>query len=83
MSMTTTDALDHIGATEAPDGTGYVYRADETSEWYRITEEDAVALRDLMNDEDEDVARDAYSHWCAGYGELIGDDSAAAALGIT
>lgn len=53
-------AVEMIGALRLEDG-DYAYRADETGEWYRLTELD---LEDL----EERIAageRDAYSLWCA------------------
>jgi hypothetical protein len=77
-----TEACNKINASKSADGNGYIYRADETDEWYRITEDELVELSDLMHSDDEDVAREAYSHWCNCTGELIGDDNAAFKLGL-
>lgn len=54
-----------IGAT--PDGPGtWTYYAEETSEIWRVTDADLLDLAGLMSDPDPRIARDAYSHWCAG-----------------
>ena len=75
-----TEACKKINASKAADSNGYIYRADETGEWYRITDDELVILSDLLHTGDEDVARDAYSHWRNFTGELIGDDDAARKL---
>ena len=66
-----TEACDKINASTANDGNGYVYHAEETDEWYRITEDELVELSDLMHDTDPEIAGSAYSHWCNSTGELI------------
>lgn len=76
------DAIALISASKAADGDGYIYRAGETDEWYRFDEHDLDELVGLMNSDDEDVARDAYSHWCSSYGDLIGSDETAKNLGL-
>ncbi len=66
---TTRDAIGLIDAKAI--GGGYLYFAAETGEWYRITDSEIEELRDLMDDDDDDTARDAYSLWCSGgTGEL-------------
>ncbi len=75
-------AADYIQASKAADGNGWIYRADETGEWFRLTERDLLDLCDLLYSDDEDTRRDAYSLWCSDAGELIGDDSAAQAAGL-
>ena len=43
-----------------------VYYDDNMSLYYVGPVDDLADLADLMADDDEAVARDAYSHWCAG-----------------
>ena len=43
-----------------------VYWDDSTLRYYVGPASDLDYLVQLMHDTDEDVARDAYSHWCAG-----------------
>jgi oligoendopeptidase F len=74
------EAVEKIGASKNADG--YVYRADETGEWYQLTEDEMVELSDLMHDPDPAIRNDAYSHWCNATGTLIGDDVAARAAGL-
>lgn len=82
-TSTMQDSADLIGATKAVDGDGYLYHAAETSDWWRCSSADLEELAELMDSEDEDIRRDAYSHWCAGGpGELIGNDAAARAAGL-
>lgn len=57
-------ALDRIGGTV--EGNQVIYYDDPTQKFYLAPLEDLSDLADLMEDDDEDVARDAYSHWCAG-----------------
>ncbi len=49
----------------------YAYYADETSAWYLVTASDVRELGEAMMRGDED--EDAYSVWCTGYGEEVGD----------
>lgn len=58
------EAARHIGATRLRDG-AWAYYADETSRWYVVSDDDLMLLRDIMHDDDPDVSRDPYSHWCA------------------
>lgn len=46
-------------------GDGIVYYDDNTRRWYVHDLSDLRALRLLMGDADDEVARSAYSHWCA------------------
>ncbi len=69
---TTRDAIELIDA-KAIDG-GYLYFAAETGEWYRITDSEIEELRELMNDNNDDTARDAYSLWCSGGPGCLADD---------
>ena len=55
------------GVTEWKGRQGYL--AEEVDEFFFITDDDLVALSDMMYSDDEDTARDAYSQWCASYGE--------------
>ena len=74
------EAASHISASKANDGNGYIYLADETNEWYRVTSDELVELSDLLHHTDADVRRDAYSHWCNSTGELIGNSDKAREL---
>lgn len=58
-------AADHIDATELPDGR-WAHYADETSRWYVVTADELAELAEYLDSDDEQVSRDAYSHWCAG-----------------
>ena len=57
-------AAEHIDATHIGDGY-YAYYADETSSYWVVDEEDLPTLCGYLDDPDEDIRRDAYSHWCA------------------
>lgn len=70
-----TEAAEHIDAEHRD--SSYVYYARETSEWWRVSEDDLVDLYDLMHHDDEEIRVSAYSHWCAGGpGELISESEA-------
>jgi hypothetical protein len=43
-----------------------VYYDDSTRRYYVCAAADLEDLCELMASDDEDVSRDAYSHWCAG-----------------
>lgn len=43
-----------------------VYYDDNTRSYYKAPVEDLYELAELMMSDDESVASDAYSHWCAG-----------------
>lgn len=58
-------AADHLRAVELPDGR-WAHRDDATQSWWVTTAEELGALCDYLDHEREDIARDAYSHWCAG-----------------
>ncbi len=58
-------AAKHIGATELDDDR-WAYYASETSRWYVVSADSLEELCDYLDDEDPQVSRDAYSHWCAG-----------------
>lgn len=58
-------AAERVDATELPDGR-WAYYADETSRWYVVTAAELAKLCDYLDHDHEDIARDAYSHWCAG-----------------
>ena len=81
---TARDALHLLAAVEAPDGDGYIYRANEVDEWYRFDEWDLDALVELMNSEPDDPEDhcDPYGQWCRSYGERIGTDDEARQLGL-
>ena len=67
--ITRQDAIDFIDAYKR--NGSWMYFARETSETYRLSEDDIDYLVELMNHEDDDIRRDAYSHWCTGSGELV------------
>jgi hypothetical protein len=58
-------AAKHVDATDLGDGL-WAHYADETSRWYVVTAEELEELCDYLDDEDEQISGDAYSHWCAG-----------------
>lgn len=60
-----TRAADHIDATELADGR-WAHYADETSTYWICSAEELESLCDYLDDDDEQISRDAYSHWCAG-----------------
>src|SRR5690606_26432910 len=60
-----TRAAQHINAVDLGDG-DFAYYADETSSYWVVDEDDLADLCDYLDDADEDIRRDAYSHWCAG-----------------
>lgn len=64
---------------------GSVVHYDDSMHLYYVGPvEDLEYLAALMEDADEDVARDAYSHWCAGTSHGVGyatlDEAKAAAV---
>lgn len=59
-------AKERINGSLTNDGESVIYYDDGMSQHYICPVEDLDDLRALMADDDEDVARDAYSHWCAG-----------------
>lgn len=66
-------ALKRINGTRLSDGS-VVYYDDGMGQHYLSPEEDLHDLAELMMSDDEDVARDAYSHWCAGTSHPECDD---------
>ncbi len=58
-------AAKHVDAVDVGDGK-WAHKDDSTSRWYVVTAEELAELCDYLDDEDEQVSRDAYSHWCAG-----------------
>jgi len=59
-------ALESIDGCLINDGEQVVYHDDGMRKYYLCDVDDLDELRALMASEDEDVARDAYSHWCSG-----------------
>lgn len=57
-------------------GSRYAYRADETDEWYWVSRADMRYAIALSKDEDEEIQRSLYSHWCASTGTRMGQRSA-------
>jgi len=64
MTYTKQDALNRINGTIVKNSV--VYYDDAMAEYYVGPASDIDDLVELMNSDDEDIARDAYSHWCAG-----------------
>lgn len=58
-------AADHIDATELSDGV-WAHRDDGMGRWYVVTAAELAKLCEYLDSDDESVANDAYSHWCAG-----------------
>jgi hypothetical protein len=58
-------AANHIKATKVDDE-NYVYYADEVLDWYLVEAASLDGLGLLLEADDDDVRRDAYSHWCSG-----------------
>lgn len=54
-----------LDATELADGR-WAHRDDAMGRWYVVSASDLSELCDYLDDEDEQISRDAYSHWCAG-----------------
>ena len=48
------------------DGDYVTYYDDNMSRMYRNPVEDLDYLAELLDSDDESIAADAYSHWCAG-----------------
>lgn len=66
-------AAKHIGATELDDGR-WAHYANETGSWWTVEADDLAKLCDYLDSDDESIASDAYSHWCAaGHGEEMVD----------
>src|SRR5262249_6222299 len=61
------EAADHLDTMWDDEAGRCVYYADETSSYYVCEDEDEMLwLWTLLHTEDDDIRRDAYSHWCAG-----------------
>lgn len=58
-------AAKHIGATEL-DGDRWAHYAQETRTWWVVTTDELAKLCEYLDNDDEEISRDAYSHWCAG-----------------
>ena len=58
-------AIELINGSIHNDGASVVYYDDNTQKSYIAPTEDLADLILLMESDDEDIARDAYSHWCA------------------
>lgn len=65
MTRDLTPAIEMIHALPAPDRDGWIYYAAITREWFRLTPDDLAELVDLLESDDADTRRDAYSLWCA------------------
>lgn len=61
-------AIDTIDATQVSPRI-WTYYAEETNETYRLTLSDLTALGEMLLN----GTKDAYSHWCAGYGSYLRD----------
>jgi hypothetical protein len=59
------DAIKKINGRLTQDQKHVIYYDDNACQHYLAPIGDLEHLADLMNDEDSDIARDAYSHWCA------------------
>ena len=59
-------AMERIEGSLTDDRKSVIYYDDSTQRYYLAPVEDLDDLADYMASEDEDIARDAYSHWCAG-----------------
>ena len=73
MKTTRKEALARIDGCLTDDKQGVIYYDDDMQKFYLSPIEDLQDLQDLMDSEDEDVARDAYSHWCAGTSHPVCD----------
>lgn len=60
------DAIEKINGSWTDDLKSVIYYDDNTSSYYLSPVEDVDDLVALMNSLDEEIGRDAYSHWCAG-----------------
>ena len=58
-------AIERLGATDIGGGL-YAYWAAEMSCYYVAEVAELESLCDYMDDDDPQISRDAYSHWCAG-----------------
>jgi hypothetical protein len=57
-------AIKALEASAMPDGR-YAHYDDGMRRWYQVDAEDLEDYADLLDDPDESVSGDAYSHWCA------------------
>lgn len=73
MKTTQSESLARIEGSITTDKQSVIYYDDTTQKFYLAPIDDLQDLQDLMDDPDEDVARDAYSHWCAGTSHPICD----------
>jgi hypothetical protein len=64
MKTTQKEALARIGGWIVD--TSVIYYDDSMHRYYVGPAADLTDLMDLMGSTDEDISRDAYSHWCAG-----------------
>jgi len=64
VATTRDEALALISGTI--DGDDVIYYDDATGHYWRSDADDLDDLAALMDDDDADIRRDAYSHWCAG-----------------
>lgn len=81
---TKADALERINGSII--GNSVVYYDDAMQQYYVGPATDLDYLVELMNSDDEDIARDAYSHWCAGTTHSDGyetEEEATAIAGIS
>jgi hypothetical protein len=62
---TTKDAIERINGRLTKNQKSVVYYDDNAGRYYLAPIGDITYLTHLMNDEDPDIARDAYSHWCS------------------
>jgi hypothetical protein len=58
-------AADHLAAQRLADGR-YAYEDDGMRRWYVVSASDLADLVDYLDSDDDAIASDAYSHWCAG-----------------
>ena len=65
MKNRTERAADEINATQISPRR-WAYYADEVSRWFVCSSSDLAELCDYIDSDDREVARSAYSHWCAG-----------------
>lgn len=52
-------------------GDRYIYRADETDEWFWVSRSDMRYAIILAQDDDEEIRTSLYSHWCASAGKQV------------
>ena len=66
MKTTLKEAIAKIEGSITADKQNVVYFDDSERKYYLAPIEDIADLQKLMDSDDEDIAGDAYSHWCAG-----------------